>query len=733
MLGTASTSAALALLVCPLPQGTVRAATEPSALGALDVPLARLAGVPTFRSAGVAFLDYDGDGWIDFYVNSNAGLWRNEGGVTFTRVADLDVFLPPLAMRDGAHAADYDADGLPDIACSPRGDCLYVLRNVDGAGTFAEIATDPALLIDPPGCALFGETFCWGDVDDDGDLDLWATAYPDPLDPASDGNQFLENLGPTGPLGAHRFERRTQASGLWIPSNVSRPEGAQLADADRDGDLDGYSNGVLYQNVTADGGPAFRHLVRTATGIQLAARLDEGALFFDYDLDGDQDLFVLYKGFGNRIWENEGDGTFFHAEGVIEAPSEGSTEGCSAEDWDLDGDLDLTTGHIFRRNLLVEDGQAFLRLATHAIPQTFLNFPLPAWGDWDRDGDVDCAYANFNGPGALFRNETYGPGTPALEKVALRVLPLADSPLVARGLETEFGATVEVRVHGDRSGHVRRRFTATSHGYLQQSEYALTFALPPGPDPAAPAAGVVLDLAVDFPSRSDRGILRVDRTVNPALGGLALADLAEREVRVFRSGRVRIDGVDFAPEERFEHRLRSTGALVLPAPGTPPPEPVPAPAAGWHVGLELATPEAPRAILLAELVLDGQLAPSGPARCDANVQLWDVTAGEPARLVQTAALATSERNDRSFFPLDWLLKPARTYRIVCHVTELRGSPWAAAAAAPLGVAGGLTFARADPCGADALAAAPLLAGEAFRELRYRVGSGAAPAGHASLR
>ena len=47
------------------------------ALVDVDVPLVRFGGGPAFNSSGASFLDYDGDGWIDLYVNSNAGLWRN--------------------------------------------------------------------------------------------------------------------------------------------------------------------------------------------------------------------------------------------------------------------------------------------------------------------------------------------------------------------------------------------------------------------------------------------------------------------------------------------------------------------------------------------------------------------------------------------------------------------------------------------------------------------------------
>ena len=699
-------------------------------LGGIDVPLVRMPNAPSVGdTAGASFLDYDGDGWIDLYVNYTGKLFRNLGGTNFAQVADLDEFMPPRAQRYGAACGDFDNDGLPDIACEPRGDCLYLLRNLDGAGRFLEIATDPELFIDPAGCGMFAETFCWADVDEDGDLDLFAPAYPPRVEPTSEGNEFFENLGPTGPGNAHRFVRRTLQSGFGIPANSAGPEGAQFADADRDGDPDAFANGILYQNVTSTSGPRFRQLARAPTGITFTSRVDEGVLFFDYDLDGDEDLLVLYKGLGNRIWENEGDGTFFDANGVIERPGDGTTLGCSAEDWDLDGDLDLTTGHVFRRNLLVETGARFLRLATHSLA-SFVDFPTPAWGDWDKDGDPDCMLANWRGHGAFMRNETYRVATPALERLSIRVRAVRDSSLVARGLETEFGAAVEVRVHGDARGFVRRRFVASSHGYLQQSEYALTFALPGGPDPDEPARGVTFDLLVDFPSLPMNGILRIDRTANPVLGGLALDSLASREITVFRSGLVRIDGTDYQPRASFSHRLHSTGALLLPSPGRATAEPVPAPAPDWIVGMELDTTGAHGPTRVAELVLDGQLAPAKDARCGANVILLDVTPREPRQRVRQEERATSPRNDRSFLALDWVLKPQRVYRVLCRVTELRASPRdPRAPAAALANRGALSFASADPCDDSVPAGAALEPAASFFELRYRTSTPALGGGN----
>lgn len=688
-----------------------------------EVPLARLVGMTDVGNTyGVSFLDYDGDGWIDLYVNANARLWRNEEGQHFTQVADLDLYLPPILNRYGAAAGDYDNDGFPDLACSPRENCLFVLHNLGGTGVFEEVARDPALFVDPPSCGLYGETIHWTDFDTDGDLDLWVTAYPDSTQPGSDGNQFFENLGPTGPGGATLFVNRTTESGLGNPPNVTHPEGAVVFDVDRDGDPDAYANGTVYQNVSDAAGPRFQRLVRLPTGITLPNLLDEGVSTLDYDLDGDEDLLVAYKGRGIRVWENQGDGTFFWPETLVDQPILGATEGCSAEDWDLDGDLDITAGEYFRRNLLVETGERFLRIARHEIPAAHLSpFLTPAWGDFDRDGDPDCMLANWGSKGRFYRNTTYEPDTPVLEKLTVHVRPVRDADGVPRGLETEYGATVEVRVHDDPRGFVRRRTVASNHGYLQQSEYALTFALPPGPDPAAPARGVRFDLLVDFPSLPADGLERIDRSVNPILGNLELGDLLEREITVFRGGRVRLDGQDHEPNPRVATRLVSSGALRLPVPAQALPELVPAPGPDWFVGMELDTLGASHGLRVEELVLDGHLVPAGLARCDANVLLLDVTPDDAGggRVAARERLATSERNHRSFLPLAWTLKPGRVWRVLCRVSDLRASPVVPTPGAELANRGGLSFPAADRCDPAALTTPAPEPDHAYLELRTR--------------
>ncbi|MCA8960600.1 MAG: VCBS repeat-containing protein, partial [Planctomycetes bacterium] len=542
--------------------------------GTVDVPLS-LWTAPGFPGGlnfgatnGVSWGDFDADGWPDVFACMSGALWRNVGGADWQLAADLDSELPFTARRYGSSFGDYDNDGLPDIGTEPRNgwggdECFHLLHNL-GSTAFDDVATDPTI-VDLQPCNSDAETICWGDVDGDSDLDCFLPVYP-PWAFGGPGNFFLENNGPAGPGGAYTFTESSGPSGVDNPPGSARSEGAQFVDVDNDGDMDLYCNGTLYQNQSTLGDPSFANMTESGSGILLSTQLEEGCLFADYDLDGDFDFSIVYTGPGVRVYENQGDGTFaMLPTSTVASFLTGLDLGMSAEDWDNDGDIDFSTRQVFRRNQLMETGTLSFTVATHSIPSSHITSATPAWCDWDRDGDLDCALGNWLSTGRFYENTLYDGTEPLSERRFVRVRCLDDT-LDPAGLETAYGTIVEVVVRGDTSGYRRKKFVASSAGYLNQNEYTLHFALPPDPSPGHDTHDLDLDIIVDFPSLPATGYYRVDRHVNPALGWIDLADLAEREVVVYRSGRVSIDGVEFDPPMNEAALLTAAAGGLVTAP-----------------------------------------------------------------------------------------------------------------------------------------------------------------------
>ncbi len=674
-------------------------------------------GLDMGATNGVSFADYDADGWVDLYTNEAGLFWRNVNGQTWQLGADLNALMGPALIRYGSSIADYDNDGLPDIATEPRNvgvgldRCLHLLKNL-GGGAFQDLAGDPTIVAAGT-CNLDTETFAWGDVDGDGHLDLLVPIYPAWAVFPGPGNMFLHAEG-TNAAGFSKLVDRTVSSGLGNPVNTSRPEGAQMCDYDGDGDLDIFSNGTLYQNISTLKNPVFLDLSDTA-GVQFRDWLDEGVLFADFDLDGDQDLFVSYldSAVGNRIYGNKGDGSFeLLPEDTIVNWFTGLGLGLSAADWDNDGDIDLTTRSVFRRNMFVETGTAEYVPAFHDMDLSHLTSATPAWADWDKDGDLDSAIGNWVDIGHFYDNELYDGTTPAADKRHVRVRALRDSASVPGGLETEYGALVEIRVAGEESTTLRRRsFLASGHGYLNQSEYTAHFALPEDPTPGDPGSDVEFEVVVDFPSLPQQGLWRIDGRVNPALADIDLATLTDREITVFRSGKVIVDGVTTEPLPNAWPQLTTTnGGLDLPAPGVPLPAPTASPQSGWWIGVQLRTKPNSPGITLRELVIDGQL-DTNLANCggvDFNVGVWDISSLSPT-LINTSRIdaVTSPDNDRTFIPIDVRLQPNKRYRIIAKVTEFRDQPLVDdGGSGPLLLAGGFAYQDSTPCSGVEVLSAP---------------------------
>jgi len=227
----------------------------------------------------VSWIDYDADGDLDLFIafrdRANA-LFRNDGG-KFTDVA-ADVGLADRRKSVGAVWFDFDEDGDFDLyLANMDGDANALYRN--DKGHFTDVATEHGVAWGGrlPNDSTNGTVRpCAADVDGDGRLDIVTANY-------GKNGLFLNR-------GHGKFE---DASATWWIDTDSRYDTCALDDFDNDGRLD------LYVNGTVTGGTSYRDYLFRNTGAHFedvtpenvkALQADHGAVWADFDRDGDVDL-----------------------------------------------------------------------------------------------------------------------------------------------------------------------------------------------------------------------------------------------------------------------------------------------------------------------------------------------------------------------------------------------------------------------------------------------------------
>ena len=460
--------------------------------------------LPETLGSGCAFLDYDRDGWQDILLingsdwpghkksRSTLRLYHNDGDGTFTDVtarAGLDVELYGMGVAVG----DYNNDGYPDILVTCVGQ-NRLFRNT-GKGTFVDV-TNTAGLGKREG---FSTSALWFDYDRDGLLDLFVCNY---VKWSLEADIFCSLDGkhksyctPEAYRGAtcwlfHNrgngtFEDVTATSGVFDSSSKSL--GVALLDENGDGwpDLlvanDTQPN-KLYRNqhngtfkdAAVEAGIAFSSegKARAGMGVDVA----------DFDNSGtsgvaitnfDNEMIGLYRLSGKSFED------IAPQSGVGIASRNSLGFGCSFLDVNLDGWLDfaVANGHIDEtvRNIRGNVGYA-------QPPQLFLNggkgtfrevaadagegFDRPkvgrglAYGDFDRDGDLDLLITTNNGPAYLYRNDQLA-GNRSIRFQLVGTKSNRDA----------IGATVRIFA----GGMEQSRVVKGGSSYLSQSELPVTF------------------------------------------------------------------------------------------------------------------------------------------------------------------------------------------------------------------------------------------------------------------
>ncbi|MDX2040575.1 MAG: CRTAC1 family protein [Acidobacteriota bacterium] len=414
------------------------------------------------NGCGVAFYDYDNDGWMDVLTlngttleqyrdrqeaassKPTTRLYKNNRNGTFTDVTAKAGFTK-TGFASGLSIGDYDGDGFDDLFVTYWG--ANVLYRNNGNGTFTDVTKRARLDFEG---VRWGSGSSFIDYDRDGDLDLFVANYlsfdlKTAAEPGKGANCAWKgvpvNCGPKGLPFARNWLYRNEGNGTFTDvsetSGISKvferyPMSVAAVDFDEDGWVDLYvacdsTASILYRNnangtftdVALESGVAYNEDGQPQAGMGLGVG--------DYNRDGRLDVFKTHFMDDTPVlYQNSGKGLF---EDVTLAAGFGRATkyiswGAGMPDVDNDGwpDVFWVTGNVYP-----EVEKIFPQYPHRSPRQLFRNLGNGrfedvtaksgsgvtdphssrgcAFGDFDNDGDTDVLVMNMNEPPSLLRND----------------------------------------------------------------------------------------------------------------------------------------------------------------------------------------------------------------------------------------------------------------------------------------------------------------------------------------
>jgi len=308
---------------------------------------------------GTGFADLDGDGDEDVIVIGNTagtvGLFENDGTGNFTN-RSAGSGMPIMSEGSGFSAADYDGDGLIDVYLSSIGPGNRLMRNL-GNFTFQDVTT--AAGVTDGGV---GKDSSWGDYNNDGWLDLYLANYSNSTNVITPGADAPNRLWRNNGDGTF-----TEVGAQLGVDDLGQGFGAVWSDYDRDGDIDLYLSNdnrppgpylpnQLWRN---DGGVFVNVSAESGADVQLFSM---GIAVGDFDRNGYTDYYFTNLPGGpkgcfpdNTLMLNHGDGTFIENGVAAGIQNPKTSWGALFWDFDNDTDLDLYVNNMWESNTFYVD------------------------------------------------------------------------------------------------------------------------------------------------------------------------------------------------------------------------------------------------------------------------------------------------------------------------------------------------------------------------------------------
>ena len=286
----------------------------------------------------------------------------------------LPVSIGNPSFGSGISLIDFNDDGWDDVtlATDSNSNVRFFQNN---NGVFTEVFFPAVNMM------YRTKAVTWIDIDNDDDKDLFVTSD-------TDSNKLFENLG-SGVL-----SDITSTSGL-ATSNLES-FGASWADVNQDGFLDLYVSVRSHSNPNRlyinNGDNTFTDQT-VASGFPMQARMSFCSAFFDFDNDGDQDLYVSNDKYSYENWLFENDGTGFFTDLSVDSSSNLLMDAMTTTvgDYNNDGFFDIYVTNNPQGNVLLENNGNSIFSDVTAVTGT--SFDSVGWGavfvDVDNDADQD--------------------------------------------------------------------------------------------------------------------------------------------------------------------------------------------------------------------------------------------------------------------------------------------------------------------------------------------------------